>query len=181
MGDTVKIRFRNCLSRRLSIHVQGLSYDVNTSDGSSVGYNNDTTTREEICYTWYADTEGVYLFHDMADPRNSEDATNIHGLFGAVIVEAPGAQWYRNFTGKKDSFAQQAVITAPGVESFREYVLFIPNGIRLLDKNGNLIETAVGDDGEPIDAEDTGETDFRMQMQGNLQEASEMLPVLTEK
>lgn len=57
-GDTVKVRFRNSLNRRLSIHVQGLSYDVNTSDGSSVGCNDDSTTSGEIWYTWHADTEG---------------------------------------------------------------------------------------------------------------------------
>lgn len=71
LGDTVKIRFQNRLNRRLSIHVQGLSYDVNTSDGASVGYNDDSTTCGEICYTWYADAEGVFLFHDMADPRST--------------------------------------------------------------------------------------------------------------
>ncbi|MCI9441045.1 MAG: multicopper oxidase domain-containing protein [Ruminococcus sp.] len=36
LGDTVKVRFQNSLDRRLSIHVQGLSYDVNTSDGANV-------------------------------------------------------------------------------------------------------------------------------------------------
>ena len=48
-----------------------LSYDVNTSDGASVGYNDDSTTCGEICYTWYADAEGVFLFRDMADPRST--------------------------------------------------------------------------------------------------------------
>lgn len=48
LGDTVKVRFRNRLDRRLSIHVQGLSYDVITSDGSSVGFNPDSTTNNEI-------------------------------------------------------------------------------------------------------------------------------------
>lgn len=113
------------------------------SDGTSTGYNPDSTTGgREVWYTWYADTEGVFLFHDMADARSSEDATNIHGLFGAVIVEPAGASWYENFTRKKNPYAEQAVITAPGMESFREYVLFIQNGIRLMDKRGNLIQTA---------------------------------------
>ncbi len=58
LGDTVKVHFHNRLKRRLSIHVQGLSYDVKNSDGSSTGYNPDSTTEEEIVYTWYADTEG---------------------------------------------------------------------------------------------------------------------------
>lgn len=48
------------------------------------------------------------------------------------------------------------MITAPGEENFREYVLFIQNGIRLLDADGNLIQTAAEDNGEPVDAEDTG-------------------------
>ena len=56
LGDTVKVCFRNNLNRRLSIHVQGLAYDVMTSDGSSAGYNKDSTTAGEIMYTWYADT-----------------------------------------------------------------------------------------------------------------------------
>ena len=88
-GDKVRVRFYNHLNRRLSIHVQGMAYDVQTSDGTSTGYNPDSTTEDEILYTWYADTEGVFLFHDMADPGSSEESTNIHGLFGAIIVEPP--------------------------------------------------------------------------------------------
>ena len=99
LGDTVKICFRTPLNRRLSIHVQGLAYDVMTSDGTSTGFNPDSTTDNFIEYTWYANTEGVFLFHDMADPRSSEEATNIHGLFGTVIVEPPGARWFHMETG----------------------------------------------------------------------------------
>ncbi|HBN56429.1 MAG TPA: copper oxidase, partial [Lachnospiraceae bacterium] len=99
---------------------------------------------------------GACIIQSFGDMRNHR----YHGLFGAVIIEPPGAKWYRNFTGKEDSFAEQAVITAPGTESFREYVLFIQNGIRLLDVKGNLIRTAAEDDGEPVDAEDTGEKGY---------------------
>ena len=52
------------------------------------------------------------------------------------------------------------MITAPGIESFREYVLFIQNGIRLLDADGNLIQTAAAGSDEPVDAEDTGEKGY---------------------
>lgn len=34
---------------------------------------------------------------------------------------------------------------------------YIQNGIRLLDIDGNLIQTAAEDNGEPVDAKDTGE------------------------
>lgn len=114
LGDTVKIRFRHDLDRRLSIHVQGLSYDVDTSDGASVGFNADSTTNGEIWYTWYADTEGVFLFHDMADPRSSEESTNIHGLFGAIIVEAPEAKWFDPETGLEMESGLMADIYEPG-------------------------------------------------------------------
>lgn len=136
LGDTVKVRFRNSLNRRLSIHVQGLAYDVNTSDGSSVGYNNDSTTCGEIWYTWYADTEGVYLFNDMADPRSTEDATNIHGLFGAVIVEAPDAKWYDPETGEELKSGLMADIYQPGKPSFREYSVFFHDELEILNKDG---------------------------------------------
>ena len=44
VGDTIQINFENKLNRRASIHVQGLSYHVLTSDGANVGFNPDTTT-----------------------------------------------------------------------------------------------------------------------------------------
>lgn len=34
VGDTVIVHFTHSLNRNLSIHVQGLSYDVQTSDGA---------------------------------------------------------------------------------------------------------------------------------------------------
>lgn len=83
-----------------------------------------------------------------------------HGLFGAIIIEPAGAKWYENFTKKKNPFAEQAVITAPGAETFREFVLFIQNGIRLLDEEGNLIQTAAAGEGDPVDSEDTGEKGY---------------------
>lgn len=136
LGDTVKICFRNSLKRRLSIHVQGLSYDVTTSDGASVGFNPDSTTGDEILYTWYADTEGVFLFHDMADTRSSEEATNIHGLFGAVIVEPPEAKWFHPQTGEEMRSGLMADIYSPGKPAFREYSVFFHDELEILDKDG---------------------------------------------
>ena len=54
LGDKVVIHFSHSLKRELSIHVQGLAYDVRTSDGADVGYNRNTTTKRQITYTWYA-------------------------------------------------------------------------------------------------------------------------------
>lgn len=140
-GDEIQVNFYNKLDRRMSIHVQGLEYNVLTSDGAEVGYNPDTATRDFISYKWYAEREGVYLFSDMGDMRSGEDGTNVHGLFGAIIIEPAASKYYHNIFNIKKNYEEQSVITAPGVESFREFVLFAHNGIRLLDKKGNVIKT----------------------------------------
>lgn len=136
LGDEVHVRFSHSLKRTLSIHVQGLDYDVNYSDGASVGYNADTTTKSRINYTWYANKEGVFLFHDMADARSSEDATNVHGLFGAIIVEPPGAVWYDPQNGCELLSGLFADIYTPGHPAFREYAVFFHDELEIKDKNG---------------------------------------------
>ena len=93
VGEKVVISFSHSLQRSLSIHVQGLEYDVQTSDGANVGYNKNSTTKQQITYTWHATEEGVFLFHDMGDTRSSEDGTNVHGLFGAIIVWRNNREW----------------------------------------------------------------------------------------
>ena len=135
-GDEVRVRFRHSLNRQLSIHVQGLMYDVNTSDGASVGYNQDSTTNREICYTWYAQREGVYLFSDMADTRSSEEGTNVHGLFGAIIVEPPEAKWLNPETGREIESGLFADIYTPGQPAFREYAVFFHDELEMKDKDG---------------------------------------------
>lgn len=135
-GDEVRVRFRHSLNRQLSIHVQGLMYDVNTSDGASVGYNQDSTTNREICYTWYAQREGVYLFSDMADTRSSEEGTNVHGLFGAIIVEPPEAKWLDPETGREIESGLFADIYTPGQPAFREYAVFFHDELEMKDKDG---------------------------------------------
>ena len=110
VGDIVQINFENKLGRRASIHVQGLSYNVLTSDGSNVGFNPDSTTSRRICYTWQAGKEGVFLFSDMADTRSSEDGINIHGLFGALIVEPTGAEFLDPETWEPLKSGTKAVI-----------------------------------------------------------------------
>ena len=99
------------------------------------------------------------MLNSFGDLRNHR----YHGLFGAIIIEPPASQYYSNFGIRKENFSEQAVITAPGVKTFREFVLFAQNGIRLLDSKGNLIKTAQQTEesghGE-VDHEDTGEKGY---------------------
>lgn len=135
-GDKVVVRFSHSLKRALSIHVQGLSYDVQTSDGANVGFNKDSTTKNQIKYTWYADREGVFLFHDMADSRSSEEGTNVHGLFGAIIVEAPESVWLDPETGKEIDSGLFADVYNPSKPAFREYAVFFHDELEIKNKNG---------------------------------------------
>ena len=157
---TVPLEMNHKPSSRVSLNPQFLKYDPICDSGINVGYNPKEQTvgiGESKRYFWKADREyGTCIIQSFGDMRNHR----YHGLFEAVIVEPPGAQWYENFTKKKNPFAEQAVITAPGTETFREYVLFIQNGIRLLDAQGHLVQTAAGHNGDPVEAEDTGEKGY---------------------
>ena len=138
LGDEVQVHFRHSLKRRLSIHVQGLGYDVQTSDGANVGRNSDSTTGNQITYTWYADREGVFLFHDMGDTRSGEEGTNIHGLFGAVIVEEPEAVWFDPETGEELESGLFADIYHPFHPAFREYAVFFHDELEIRTKDGGV-------------------------------------------
>lgn len=125
------------MKRALSIHVQGLEYDVKISDGAYVGMNPNSTTRNEINYCWYASKEGVYLFSDMGDTRSSEKGTNIHGLFGAIIVEPAESFWLNPETGEPLESGLFADVYAPGQSAFREYAVFFHDELEIKDKDGN--------------------------------------------
>lgn len=137
VGDKIKIRFTHSLKRALSIHVQGLRYDVQTSDGADVGFNRNSTTKNEMEYTWYADREGVYSFQDMGDTRSGEKGTNVHGLFGAIIVEAAESAWYDPETGEEIESGLFADVYHPVRPAFREYAVFFHDELEIKDKDGN--------------------------------------------
>lgn len=137
IGETVVIHFSHSLNRPLSLHVLGMDYDVQTSDGADVGYNKDSTTCHRITYTWYAREEGVFLFHDMGDTRSSEEGTNVHGLFGAIIVEASESRWLSPETGEEIESGLFADIYHPTNPAFREYSVFFHDELEVKDKDGN--------------------------------------------
>ena len=136
VGDEIQVNFYNKLDRRVSIHVQGLRYNVLTSDGAEVGYNPDTTAKDFIRYTWYAEKEGVYLFSDMGDTRSGEDGTNVHGLFGAIIIEKPQSKWFDPITGEEIESGLFADIYNPTSPAFREYAVFFHDELEIKNKDG---------------------------------------------
>ncbi|HEX2729193.1 MAG TPA: Ig-like domain repeat protein [Rubrobacteraceae bacterium] len=90
---------------RVGMKVYGPSYDAQTSDGSAVGYNNDTTVgrNETISMYWKAPSEeGTFLFRDQATMSGSEanSGSTGHGLHGAFVVEPAGSTWRDPETGQ---------------------------------------------------------------------------------
>lgn len=142
VGDTIRIEFEHNEDRRLSIHMQGLKYKNILSDGANVGYNDDSTVGpgEKITYEWYADREGIFYFSDMGDTRFSEKGTNIHGLFGALIVEAKGSSWKDPVDGSDLKSGIFADIHNPSKPSFREYAVYFHDELEMVNRFGGVIK-----------------------------------------
>lgn len=125
-------------SNRISLHPQLVAYDVQTSDGATVGFNYDQTIGPGDCitYHWYADQQvGAANLWDMADIRNHRH----HGAFGMLIVEARGSSYLDPMNREKTETGSQLIISNPLLPEFREFALLMHDGMRLLDKNDCLI------------------------------------------
>lgn len=149
-------------SQRVSINPGLVLYDPLNSGGITVGYNPDQTVGpgESITYRWYADKElGTCMLVDMGDIMNHRG----HGLWGSLIIEPRGAVYLDAKTKKplKNVHSQSAIIKTED-KTFREFVLFMQDGISLYDKEGNLIPDAQDDEhgGHDVDFEDQGQKGF---------------------
>lgn len=102
--DTVKIKLHNDIkSRRVGLHLVGDGYDVKKDDGSRIGSNPSSLAPygSSEFYTWRCRHEGVFPFHDAGDYDGGEGGTNVHGLFGTLIVEPAGSIWRDPVSGRK--------------------------------------------------------------------------------
>jgi len=103
VGDDVEVVLQNQISeRRVGLHLIADGYAVRTDDGSAVGANPDTLVDpgDTRTYRWHCAHEGVFPFHDAGNYSGGEDGTNVHGLFGALVVEPPHAIWRDPVTGR---------------------------------------------------------------------------------
>ena len=127
-GQCLRIYFRNLLfptkptdfehqqqpaTRAASIHVVGMQLVKEiTDDGSFVGANPTGVALpgERHIYTLYAQREGGFVMHSMGAIAGGEgDGGSISaGLFGAVVVEPAGSEWYRSQITREDFELVQA-------------------------------------------------------------------------
>lgn len=127
VGDCLDVTFTNWLNparpspdapatRTASMHVNGLQYNVQTSDGSWAGNNASSIVAPGSVanYRWYADKEGGYLVysHGALAGGEGDGGSLVLGLFGAVNVEPPGSVWYRSqLTNRELNLVRQQVCT----------------------------------------------------------------------
>ncbi|MEV6326963.1 multicopper oxidase domain-containing protein [Streptomyces sp. NPDC051909] len=123
-GERLRVRLTNELSRRAGITLQGVRYDVRTTDGLAAGANPDTSVApgDTRVYEWVCEHEGVFHFGDMSDARG--EGSQSHGMVGAVVVEAPEATWTDPETGGPLATGLYADVHLPD-RSFREFVVFM--------------------------------------------------------
>ena len=112
VGDCLQVKFQNLLAptpkdaeqpatRTAGVHIIGLQLVGGiASDGSNVGSNQSSLVSPggRAVYTYYAEREGGHVLYSSAATTGGEgDGGSISaGLFGAVNVQAKGAEWYRS-------------------------------------------------------------------------------------
>ncbi len=117
VGDCIKIDFQNLLApvrrdqeqpatRWASIHAVGAELLEIDDDGSFVGRNNNNLVDvgQSISYFLFAEREGEHVLFSAGATNGGEGdggSTN-PGLFGALIIEPPGAVWYRSQVTRAD-------------------------------------------------------------------------------
>jgi hypothetical protein len=121
-------------SSRVSLHPQRITYDVNASDGSVVGFNYDGTIApgETITYRWYADD--LYdnmVLNDEADVRGHRH----HGAFGNLVIEPPSATWLDPKTAEPLPDGVGAMITDADGTDKREYSISMTHGRYIINRN----------------------------------------------
>jgi hypothetical protein len=156
-------------SNRVGLHPQMVEYDLNTSDGARVGFNNDTTVgpNQSITYQWYAGQLFRNQQNQLVGKPIEFGTTNLrdygdvikhasHGAGGMLIIEPFAREWSTDFTGTSGSGpnASASIYDSTGpsdVLLFREHAVMYQDDLSVL-QNGVPLMNVGGED----DAEDTG-------------------------
>ncbi|MCZ6604685.1 MAG: multicopper oxidase domain-containing protein, partial [Alphaproteobacteria bacterium] len=158
IGDCIRIRLTNTLNEPTSFHVHGADMVIAGTGDAALSTNPDAMALPgaTVSYEWYVDPAYYVENTHYAHPHGPRARFQVsHGLFGAIIVEPEGAEYFdqrdlsplclpRSFDGiRRCRNSWDAIISpAEGVD-FREYAMFyheIGNAkFAAHDKNGNQL------------------------------------------
>ncbi len=121
-GDCIVVNFTNRMeTSAASFHIDALAFNPQGSLGITLGFNPDSTALpgQSRTYRYYADSEiGTVLIRDFGNIfRNPRE-----GLYGALIIEPEGSEYFHPYTGQPLHSGLAAVIRNPQVGDFREFV-----------------------------------------------------------
>jgi manganese oxidase len=129
-GDCLEVTLRNRIDAgtqyggtRAGFDLGKLLYNPQTSAGSAVGLNPDTTVAsgQTITYRFAADKVlGTSVFQNLGSPASMR-----HGAYGQVIVEPADASWFDSASGDRlgeTRTSTQAIIRSSSGD-FREFAL----------------------------------------------------------
>jgi len=140
VGDEVEVTLANALPFHVSLNAKGVGLSVRDADGAWVGQNPNTTVPpgEELTYRFVAETTGIFQFSDLGNPLSSEEGSNLHGLFGAFVIEQQGSTWTDPETGLPADYGAQVDVHNPFLASFREFVSIFHDEPEVLDAEGGV-------------------------------------------
>ncbi|HEX5496630.1 MAG TPA: hypothetical protein VFX70_18875 [Mycobacteriales bacterium] len=131
VGDCVHVTLHNQVApvtafggTRAGFSLAKLLSDPQSSGGSAIGFNPDTTVGfgQQRTYTFYADRDlGTSIFQNLG----SEESL-LHGAYGLFVTEPKGSIWLDNETGAflgPNATSTAAAIIVPFGRSFREYAV----------------------------------------------------------
>ncbi len=131
---------------RVSLHAGLVDTPVTQGDGATVGYNTDQTVGpgQSTTMTWVVPTDidnasiPLVDFGDRVGNRH-------HGLFGALLIEPPGAAWLDPTTGKPATGLQAEIRWTQGaaLRTTREFVAMWQDGLTLRDPLGTIVGPAL--------------------------------------
>ncbi len=152
LNDPNPDRFGTSWTSTTAIHAGLVSYDVTSSDGAAIGLNDPSIILRGASrdYHWSVNRElGACYLRDMADPTHQR-----FGLFGALIVEPPGARFESSESSSLQSDAQpgwsaRILLEDDPKESFREFAIFTHSGWSNQRLNAINLFSAAGEKDQP--------------------------------
>ena len=174
-GTNISISLTNEIKdREVGLHLIGPGSDI-TADGSDISTNASSLVayQQTKNFPWDCRHEGVYVFHDAGDFRGDELGTNVHGLFGALIIEPASSNWTDPETGGElcsglyadvhqqkpkhilrpypDYNNPESLTKEYGdpKDSFREYVIFFHDEPHWEAPHGDLTPNPCGNQDDP--------------------------------
>ena len=132
--------------KRVSLHASLVDTPVTQGDGATVGWNQDQTVGpgQSTTMTWVVPGDignasiPLVDFGDRVGNRH-------HGLFGALLIEPPGATWLDPATGGTATGLSAEIRWTEGKQArvTREFVAMWQDGLTLRDPKGTILPPAL--------------------------------------